>query len=73
MFFLWLKARFKKSIQFSEKSKEIICQTNLIDYLKEANKYYIKEKAHVNNIYNWEIGEDILKSFRKQMLVIPQS
>lgn len=47
-------------------------QTNLIDYLKSADTHNEKEKARVDNILTWDVGQQVLKAFRKEMLVIPQ-
>lgn len=48
-------------------------QTNLIDYLKTADKHNEKEKQRVENILTWDVGQQVLKTFRKEMLVKPQA
>lgn len=59
------KELVEQTRQFYEaKSNEILNQTNLIDYLKETDKFYTQEKARVMDIFNWDIGEVILKTFR---------
>jgi len=67
------KALVEETRLFYEgKSNEVIVQTNLIDYLRETDKFYTQEKNRVTHIINWEIGEEILKTFRQEMLVKPQ-
>lgn len=58
---------------YAAKSNEIIDEMTLIDYLKETDKFYTQERSRVAHIFNWDIGEEILKTFRQEMLVKPQA
>ena len=46
--------------------------TNLIDYLKIADKFRNDEQNRVNQILTWDVGFEVLKAFRKEMLIKPQ-
>ena len=48
-------------------------QTNLIDYLIQADKYYEEEKNRVQMVFTWDVGPEVLKTYRKEMLIKPQS
>jgi len=41
--------------------------------LKTADKHNEKEKQRVENILTWDVGQQVLKTFRKEMLVKPQA
>ena len=58
---------------YSNKSKEIMDSTNLIDYLKVAEKYFNEEVARVENLLTWDVGQQVLKVFRTEMLIKPQN
>jgi len=45
--------------------------TNLIDYLKIADRYYDEEKKRVEQILTWDIGSEVLKAYRREMLIKP--
>ena len=45
--------------------------TNLIDYLKVAERYSNEEHSRVENLLTWDIGDEILKVFRTEMLIKP--
>ena len=47
--------------------------TNLIDYLKVADKYSREEKERVEQLLTWDIGQELLKVFRREMLIKPQA
>ena len=62
----------KQTEQFYEaKSKEIMDTTILIDYLKVADRYYQEEKERVDKVLTWDGGKDVLKAFRREMLLKP--
>ena len=68
------KAILEHTQQFYEsKSLEIMDSTNLIDYLKVADKYCREENQRIEQLLTWDIGQEVLKVFRKEMLVKPQS
>ena len=68
------KELIEQTKQFYEaKNNEIIGDLNLIDYLKETDKFYTQERSRVTHIFNWDIGEEILKTFRQEMLLKPQA
>lgn len=68
------KELIEQTKQFYEaKNNEIIGDMNLIDYLKETDKFYTQERSRVTHIFNWDIGEEILKTFRQEMLLKPQA
>ena len=68
------KALIEQTQQFyASKSGKIINETNLIDYLTATDKLYTEEKNRTIHIFNWDIGEEILKTFRQEMLVKPQA
>ena len=46
--------------------------TILIDYLKVADRYYTEEKERVEKVLTWDGGQDVLKAFRREMLLKPQ-
>ena len=48
-------------------------QTNLIDYLRIADKHYEEEKSRVEHILTWDVGQSVLKTFREEMLMKPQA
>ena len=43
--------------------------TNLIDYLKVADRYRKDEQNRVDQILTWDVGQEVLKAFRKEMLI----
>lgn len=45
--------------------------TSLIDYLKIADRFYKEEKTRVENLFTWEVGQEVLKVFRREMLIKP--
>lgn len=45
--------------------------TNLIDYLKVVNRFKKDEQSRVDMILEWDVGEKVLKAFRKEMLIKP--
>ena len=45
--------------------------TNLIDYLKVADRYIKEEKVRVEQLLTWDIGGQVLKVFREEMLIKP--
>lgn len=56
---------------YSQKSQEIMQTTSLIDYLKIADRFYKEEKTRVENLFTWEVGQEVLKVFRREMLIKP--
>ena len=46
-------------------------ETNLIDYLKEADRYYEEELKRKDTIFKWSIGDQVIKTFRSEMLIKP--
>lgn len=56
---------------YAAKSKEIMDTTNLIDYLKVADRYRKDEQNRVEQILTWDIGQQVLQSFRRKMLIEP--
>lgn len=46
--------------------------TNLIDYLKIADKHYEEEKKRIEKIITWNINVQVIKTFRQEMLIKPQ-
>ena len=42
-------------------------QTNLIDYLRIADKHYEEEKSRVEHILTWDVGQSVLKTFREEI------
>ena len=68
------KAILEHTQQFYEaKSKEIMDSTNLIDYLKVADRYCKEEQTRIEKLLTWDIGIEVLKVFRSEMLVKPQA
>jgi hypothetical protein len=68
------KAILEHTEQFyAAKSKEIMDNTTLIDYLKVTNKYYQEEQSRVENLFTWDVGQQVLKVFRAEMLIKPQA
>ena len=68
------KAILEQTQQFYEaRSKEVMDQTNLIDYLRIADKHYEEEKSRVEHILTWDVGQSVLKTFREEMLMKPQA
>lgn len=66
------KALLVQTEQFyAAKSQEIMDSTNLIDYLKVADRYSNEEHNRVENLLTWDIGDEILKVFRTEMLIKP--
>ena len=66
------KAILEHTQQFYEaKSKEIMNSTNLIDYLKVADRYCREEQNRIDTLLTWDIGLEVLKVFRSEMLVKP--
>ena len=47
--------------------------TNLIDYLKVAERYRKDEQNRVDQILTWDVGQQVLKAFRKEMLIKAQT
>jgi hypothetical protein len=47
-------------------------ETILIDYLREADRYYEEELKRKEDIFKWNIGEQVVKTFRNEMLIKPQ-
>ena len=45
--------------------------TNLIDYLRVVDKFKKDEQNRVNEILIWDVGQEVLKAFRKEMLIKP--
>jgi len=67
------KAILDQTEQFySAKSKEIMDSTNLIDYLKSTDKFYEEELQRKEQIFKWSIGDEVIKTFRREMLIKPQ-
>lgn len=58
---------------YHNKSQEIITSMNLVDYLVETSKNYAMEQRRTELIFNWDIQDEILKTFRSEMLVKPQA
>lgn len=58
---------------YAARSREIMDSTNLIDYLKVADKHYREEKERVEQLLTWDIGSEVLKVFRNEMLIKPQT
>jgi cullin 1 len=46
--------------------------TSLIDYLKITDRYYKEEKQRVEVLFTWDVGQEVLKVFRREMLIKPQ-
>ena len=46
--------------------------TNLIDYLKVAEKFRKDEQNRVDQILIWDVGQEVLGAFRREMLIKPQ-
>ena len=46
--------------------------TNLIDYLREADKYNKDELNRVEQLLTWEVGPQVVKVMRQEMLIKPQ-
>lgn len=46
--------------------------TNLIDYLKSTDKFYEEELQRKEQIFKWSIGDEVIKTFRREMLIKPQ-
>lgn len=68
------KAILEQTAQFYEaKSKEIMDSTNLIDYLKVADRYRREEESRVEQLLPWDVGQEVLKAFRREMLIKPQA
>lgn len=59
-------------IFYSSKSKLIMDETNLIDYLRETDRYYEEELARKETMFKWAIGDQVIKTFRNEMLIKPQ-
>lgn len=59
-------------IFYCVKSQEIMNGTNLVDYLKESDRYYEEELKRKETIFKWSIGEQVIKTFRQEMLIKPQ-
>ena len=57
---------------YAAKSKEIMDSTNLVDYLKQTDKFYVEELERKEQIFKWSIGDEVIKTFRKEMLIKPQ-
>ena len=57
---------------YSQKSKEIMDGTNLIDYLREVDRYYEEELKKKDTLFKWAIGDQIISTFRREMLIKPQ-
>ena len=57
---------------YEQRSLSIIDSYVLIDYLKDARKCYGNEKHRVSMIFNWDVDQQILRTFRSEMLVKPQ-
>ena len=53
------------------KSIEIMESTNLIDYLRVVDKFKKDEQNRVNEILIWDVGQEVLKAFRREMLIKP--
>ena len=47
-------------------------ETILIDYLREADRYYEEELKRKEDIFKWNIGEQVVKTFRNEMLIKPR-
>jgi cullin 1 len=58
---------------YQQRSLQIIDNYVLIDYLKDAQKCYGNERHRVAMIFNWDVDQQILKTFRAEMLIKPQS
>jgi len=68
------RAILEQTEQFYEaKSKEIMDSTNLIDYLRVADRYRKEEQARVEQLLTWDVGQEVLKAFRREMLLKPQA
>ena len=59
-------------IFYSQKSKLIMDETNLIDYLKQTDRYYEEELKRKDTMFKWSIGDQVIKTFRNEMLIKPQ-
>lgn len=57
---------------YSQRSKEIMDETILIDYLREADRFYEEELQRKETIFKWNIGDQVIKTFRNEMLIKPQ-
>ena len=53
-------------------SKQIMDETNLIDYLRETDRFYEEEMKRKETIFKWSIGDSVIKTFRNEMLIKPQ-
>jgi hypothetical protein len=45
--------------------------TTLIDYLRVTDRFRKEEVGRVEELITWEVGQEILKAFRREMLVKP--
>ena len=57
---------------YSTMSKQIMDETNLIDYLRETDRFYEEEMKRKETIFKWSIGDSVIKTFRNEMLIKPQ-
>ena len=46
--------------------------TTLIDYLKVVDSYLDAETLRTERVLSWDIGTELLKKFRQEMLIKPQ-
>lgn len=66
------KAIVEQTQQFyANKCKEIMDQTTLIDYLKVAKQHHEEEKKRIEQILTWDVGSQVLKVYRQEMLIKP--
>ena len=56
---------------YANKAMTIVDSTSLVDYLKETARSYSAERHRTLHIFNWEVDEEILNTFRAEMLVKP--
>jgi len=59
------------ALYYEAKSKEIMDSTNLIDYLRVSDKYRRDEQNRVEQLLTWDVGQEVLKVFRREMLIKP--
>jgi len=47
--------------------------TNLVDYLRVVDRFRKEEQARVEQLLTWDVGQEVLKAFRREMLLKPQA